>query len=387
MHTLFWLSFAYLGYTFVAFPLAVLLAAAWARSQQASGFGYGPPSVTVVFTFVPPGEPGGTSVEGIRERVRDIAVNGYEPRLLQAIGVSDGPMEGRAELERELVTATGLEVLLLEQRDRAGKTAAQNLAAKRASGEVLVFTDADTRFAFRAIEAISRPLGDPDVGCACGRLIYAGRSPESLYWSYETALKESEAALHSLMGANGALYAVRRRDYAELPPWALSDLVEPLYQLIDRRRTCWVPEAVAYEQTRRQTGDVFGRKRRITLRALGSLPLVLPIFNLKARPVATWLFVSHKLMRWFSWLPLAAIYFSSFALATDAFYARAAIVQLLFYMYSAGVYIAAPGATLPAYVVEVGAAQLVATLQWLFGRREVVWEPTGLSLGGRAAAR
>lgn len=387
MDTLFWLSAAWIVYAFVAYPALVLAMAAFARPKLASGWGYGRPKVTVTFTFVPPGEPGATALEGVRERVRDIAMNGFPAELLQIVAVSDGPLTGRDELQRELSADAKLEVLVLELTERAGKTAAQNLAVRSATGDVIVFTDADTRLAYRALEAIVRPLGDPDVGCSCGRLIYAGRSLESQYWNYETALKEAEAQLESLLGANGALYALRRRDFAELPPWALSDLVEPIYQLLNGRRTCWAPGAVAYEHTRDGLGDVFCRKRRITLRALGSVALVAPIFNLKRRPLAAWMFASHKLLRWFSWLPLMGLYFSSFVLATDPFHARAAILQLLFYMYGAGVYVSAPFSAVPAYAVEVAAAQLVATLQWVFGRREVVWEPTGVTAGGRLAAR
>ena len=55
---------------------------------------------------------------------------------------------------------------------------------------------------------------DPTVGVVVGRLVLVdpatGRNADGLYWKYETFLKRCEARLGALLGANGAIYAIRR---------------------------------------------------------------------------------------------------------------------------------------------------------------------------------
>ena len=318
----------------------------------------------------------------VRRRVTDVLACGYPAEGLQIVAVGDGVFAGASSLQAEFA-GEGVPVLVLTLSGRYGKTAAQNLAVRHASGEVLVFTDADTRFLPGALEAVVRPLLRPEVGCVSGRLTYEGTSMEGFYWRYEMALKQAEARLHSLIGANGALYALRRADYAELPEWALSDLVEPLYQLFEGRATVLAPDAVAVEAAALEPGEAFRRKRRITLRALGSLRLVMPAFDVIRRPMTASLFVAHKLLRWFSWVPALGLAVSSAALASQPLYGWAAAVQVAFYGYGAGSRFELPGATLPAYVVEVLAAQLAAGADWLAGRRQVTWPPSASVTPGR----
>lgn len=382
MEILFYVSLAWLAYAYVLFPALLVAVARLFVERHDTDWGYGLPRVTAVFALA--SSTGDPEARGhrIRQRVEDLRGNGYPLDRLQILAISDGPLPGRENLERDLrsprpLAGGGHDVSVAELPEPAGKTAAQNAAVKLATGEILVFTDADTRLRRGALAALVRPLADPEVGCASGRLEYVGSSMEAIYWAYESWLKWAENRLGSLLGANGALYAVRTRDYASLPSFALADLAEPLYQLCQGRRTVWVPAAVALEELPEAPArGTFARKRRIALRALSTLPLIAPVLNLKARPAVALLFLSHKVLRWFTWAPLIGLYFSAFVLSADPFFARVALAQLAFYFYGAGIYAGLPMAALPAYVTEVAAAQLVATGQWLAGRREPAWRPT-----------
>jgi hypothetical protein len=390
---LFWCSVGCLAGTYIVFP-AVLVAAAWLVRRAGNGEPPGSPladlpslpSLTVIFSFVAEGSgESGLDPEtaaSVRRRVADILACGYPRERLRIVAVGDGATAGVEGLQAEF-EAQGEPVLVLALAVRRGKTAAQNLAVRHAAGDVLVFTDADTRFLPGALEAVVRPLRHPDVGCVSGRLTYEGASMEGLYWRYEMALKQAESRLHSLIGANGALYALRRADYAELPDWALSDLVEPLYQLFEGRRTALALDAVAVEAVGLQPGEAFRRKRRITLRALGSLLLVMPALDVMRRPLTALLFVAHKLLRWFSWLPALGLAVSSAALSSQPPYGWAAAAQAAFYGYGAGARLGLPGAALPAYIVEVVVAQLAAGVDWVAGRRLVTWPPSSAAPSGR----
>ncbi len=384
---LFWICLACLLYTYALFPALVLLLGAASPGRNCMVWKGGGPTVSVIFTFVSDRESSLEVATHVRERIQDLRQNRYPGASLQIVGVSDGPFPELQALEKELGTESDTgEVVLIEMPDRPGKTASQNAAVKKTTGEVLIFTDADTRFEPGAIESLADALADPGVGVACGRLRYASAGMEAVYWAYEMTLKRAESRIYSLMGANGAIYALRRRDYAELPSWAQSDLVEPIYQLLNGRRTVLVDQAVAVESVAATGDSTFNRKRRITLRALGSLMLILPVLNIKTRPLTAWIFISHKLLRWFSWIPFLILYFLAFFFSREVLYARFGLALLAFCIYGLGVYCGMPGARLPAYIVEVATAQMVATLQWLFGRREIIWHPTGIPLRQRGRA-
>ncbi|MEI8123503.1 MAG: glycosyltransferase, partial [bacterium] len=102
----------------------------------------------------------------------------------------------------------------------------------------LLFTDANTIFEREAVRRLVARFSDPHVGGVCGKLVFvpSAASPgrnlttvrppsrgtdESTYWDLETRLKEAESRLDSCLGANGAIYAIRR----ELFPLAMPENV------------------------------------------------------------------------------------------------------------------------------------------------------------------
>ena len=91
-----------------------------------------------------------------------------------------------------------------------------------AAGEILLMSDANTRVEPDAARSLARWFLDPEVGVVVGRLVLVdpatGKNADGLYWRYETFLKTCEAKLGALLGANGAIYAIRRSLYEPIPP-------------------------------------------------------------------------------------------------------------------------------------------------------------------------
>jgi cellulose synthase/poly-beta-1,6-N-acetylglucosamine synthase-like glycosyltransferase len=79
---------------------------------------------------------------------------------------------------------------------------------------VILFTDANAAFDPGALARLLAPFGDPATGGVCGRLEFTDREgstvPENFYWRWEKKLKEAESMVDSCLGANGAIYAIRR---------------------------------------------------------------------------------------------------------------------------------------------------------------------------------
>ncbi len=108
-----------------------------------------------------------------------------------------------------------------------GKAVAINLALEHAGGEMVVFTDARQRFAPDALARLAENFADPQVGSASGELVFTQSSRSTisvgLYWKYEVWLRMQESAAGSMLGATGAIYAIRRELFRPLPPGTILD--------------------------------------------------------------------------------------------------------------------------------------------------------------------
>lgn len=185
---------------------------------------------------------------------------------------------------------------------RTGKTGVQNQVAKRATGEILVFSDANALYKPDAIGKLVRNFSDPDVGGVCGQLDYlvdaegAGNS-ESLYWRYEKFIKRRESELSSVVGANGSIYAVRRSDYVQLDDDMISDFVEPLALVRSGKRVVYEAEAVSIEAASTSYGAEYRRKVRILTRSIRGLLRMRQLLNPLRFGIFAVQLIMHKLLR------------------------------------------------------------------------------------------
>ena len=314
--TLFLLCATFLLYTYLFFPIVLFLLSLFKKSSPLPK-DKDEPMVSAIFSYV------NEDLDTVTERIECLLDNGYEKLevLVVADGKSNIPLTNLRDKYKELP------VTILESLEHRGKTAAQNLAAKEAQGEILLFTDANTKFSKGAVKQLVCTLSKDDVGCAVGQLTYQGRGAEASYWSIENWLKILESRFYSILGANGAIYALRRCHYIELPPFALSDFVEPiLILLFHDKKTVFVPRALAFEDVPRGYGTTFTRKGRIVLRALKSLPLIVPALNPLRNVRLAYLVWSHKILRWSSAFLVLGLLLGAWLLPT--------IPQTFFYFFA-----------------------------------------------------
>lgn len=210
--------------------------------------------------------------------------------------------DGSTDRTNEIVQRFAAQGVVLDSFGRTGKTGMQNQMARRARGEILVFSDANADYRPDAIRKLVRNFADPAIGAVCGQLNYttqgegAGAS-EDLYWRYEKFMKQRESDISSIIGANGSIYAVRKSDYVELDPGTISDLVEPLAIVRAGKRVVYEPEAVSIEEGSTKYATEFRRKVRITTRAIGGLLSMSALFNPFRYGVFSLQIFLHKLMR------------------------------------------------------------------------------------------
>lgn len=188
---------------------------------------------------------------------------------------------------------------------RLGKTYGMNLLVEHATAEVVVFSDANVLLAENAMDALADAFRDDRTGCVCGHLLYV--NPEgsptsavgSIYWRLEEWIKERESGAGAVMGADGSLFAVRRRLHRSVPANLIDDMFLSLSVLCDGYRVVRAKDAIAYEESVTAPIEEFRRKVRIACQAFNVHRELWP--RLRTLPASVlYMYISHKLLRWLS---------------------------------------------------------------------------------------
>jgi cellulose synthase/poly-beta-1,6-N-acetylglucosamine synthase-like glycosyltransferase len=365
--SIFWISLAGVAYVYVGYPLLLM---AWrGLARRPVGKRGWEPTVSLVICMQ-------NEAGNVLPKMRNCRELDYPSDKLQVIVSLDAPTDSTYELLRDSARR-GVEIVSTPV--RRGKAAAVNRGVAAATGEILVFGDASQRLEPDAVRELVANFADERVGAASGALILLdehgreSRDGAGAYWRYEKALRAMESEIHSVPGATGAIYAVRRRLFAPLPAGTiLDDVVVPMRIVLEGHRAVFDPAARAYDAVSDNAECEYRRKRR-TLTGNYQLLAEMPALLLWWRNPVFVQFISHKVGRLLVPYALAALFVSNLFLMSGAY--RAAFgVQILFYG------LAAAGAGLPCRFVLMNWAVLVGLFQFARGTTGV-WDPSRRSLG------
>jgi cellulose synthase/poly-beta-1,6-N-acetylglucosamine synthase-like glycosyltransferase len=245
-----------------------------------------------------------------------LALKAKEPDLQVLIYV-DAASDRTAELLQPYAKDFEIHVA----KERRGKTHGMNLLVARATGSLLVFTDANVMIDPGCLDALREDFAAPEVGCVCGNMVHTNSadsvtaSTGSLYWRLEEHVKLLEQRTGSVMGAHGALFALRRSLHSPPPDHIIDDMYVSFMVLIQGYRIVQSTAARAYEATASRTSEEFRRKSRIACQAFNVHRLLWPRISRLDR-LTVYKYFSHKFLRWVS------IYF----LASASLFALAALI-------------------------------------------------------------
>jgi poly-beta-1,6-N-acetyl-D-glucosamine synthase len=261
----------------------------------------------------------------------------YPANRMETIVVSDGSNDITGDILSAAAAGPGFRILLNPQ--HRGKSAGLNDAVHAARGEILVFSDVRQKIEPDAIKLLMENFADSDVGCASGQLMLgdpdAGEPAKGmgLYWKYEKWIRQLESSAGSVIGSTGAIYAMRRDLFVDLPQGTiLDDVYLPMNVLRQGARVIFDPRACAWDVHNMGGEKEFRRKVR-TLSGNYQLLQLAPWLLGKSNP-ARFQFVSHKLLRLVVPLFLATTLVTAFFLP-GAIYRIALALQLAFYASSA----------------------------------------------------
>jgi cellulose synthase/poly-beta-1,6-N-acetylglucosamine synthase-like glycosyltransferase len=240
----------------------------------------------------------------ILARVRNVLDCEYDPARLQVLVASDGSTDATESIVKGI---SDPRVNLFSPPGRGGKSATQNSALAAATGEIIVFTDAGTRFAEGFLRAIAEPFASPSVGGVDGHLLFVQadsnltlRQAQGYYWRQELRLRELESALGTLAVASGACLAVRSDVIRPLPATVGEDCVVPLDVVRAGLRMVHASTAIAYDHMESNPRTEFRARVRMTVRNWQGTWLYPELLNPFLNPKLAWTLWSHKLLRWLS---------------------------------------------------------------------------------------
>ena len=309
------LSLALLVYAWLLFPAIIQMAARRGASEgPRPPDSVKPPKVDIVIAAH-------NEADHIADRVRNILALDYpQDRIRVLIGV-DGSDDDTAACARSVADAHDhihVEDFLV----RRGKVPVLKDLVAQCEASLIVFSDANTMFKKDALNHLLRPMqASPSLGGVCGRLVLGREdvhetdrdTEEGFYWGWETDLKVSESRLDSCLGANGAIFVIRRELFwDDIPENTLvDDFVIGMKVREQGARFIFEPKAVAFEALP-ELKDEWARRVRIGAGDFQALRFCSRCLH----PSFGWFalsFWSHKVLRWVT--PLLGIVATLCALA------------------------------------------------------------------------
>jgi glycosyltransferase involved in cell wall biosynthesis len=367
-------------YSYVAYPLLLMLVAALRRNRAPSAPFTEWPSISIVLPVY-------NEEAVIGRRLENLLGLDYPADRRQIVVVSDASTDGTVETVSEFADR-GVELLRLPR--RRGKTAAENAARSLLTGDIIVHTDASVHAERGGLKRLIARFADPAVGVASSHNVSVARMDdhanyaESWYVGYDMWVRDLETRFAGIVGAAGCFYAER----ASITRGALPDDLSPDFaaSLVAREqgfRTVSVRSAVCLVPRIPSLRREYRRKVRTITRGWHTLYWKRRLLNPFRYGAFSWILASHKVCRWLiphvGVLGLAALA----GLSETVLWARWGLG-----LGACGALCAAVAwwwpedrrlpklIAVPAYLVIGNVAALHASICAARGERAPIWEPT-----------
>ncbi len=377
---IFWACALALLYTYIGYPLFLAIFSQGASAEAPSSASL--PKVSVIVAAY-------NEEECIARKIGNTLDQNYPAGLLECIVISDGSTDRTAEVARSISDSR---LTVLAQRSRQGKCLALNRGVKDASGEILVFTDANATLEPGAVWFLARHFPDPRIGLVSGKGVITERREGNVhvvtnkYLEYEQFIREGENRFGYIAWADGALYAMRKVLFRELKPQHANDFLHPIQTVLAGYKAVFEPAAIFREPASNTSAGEFWRQVRMIGQGIYIFLTEAPKLLAKGHLVVLWQLSSHRMLRWMgSVFLLGALLSNGYLADHSALYQALLAGQIVFYT------VALLGGlaegfgwrlqlfTLPYYFCLVNFAGMVAFFRVLSGSVQATWTPVRLS--------
>jgi cellulose synthase/poly-beta-1,6-N-acetylglucosamine synthase-like glycosyltransferase len=309
----------------------------------------------------------------------------YPKEKMEVVVASDGSDDGTVTIAGEFADR-GVRAVAFPT--RLGKQEMLNRLVPKATGEIIVATDANTLLEPDSLRKLLRHFCNPKVAGATGRrvcIIQKQSVPsvgEGLYWRYESWIKASESRLHSCLGAHGQLYAIRKAVFPHVEKVG-EDFFIPMKVIASTgQRIVYEPEAVAAIPAAANLSIEFERKTRAHVSFLLTLPTIRELLVPWRSPV-WWQLISHHVLRMVAAPALVlALACSAILAPVNRFYLTIFVAEAAFILLAAGGAILATYGRrpkllyVPFYFIFTNAALGLAWLRWPASKYDFAWQRT-----------
>jgi len=383
MIIIFWISIFLIVYTFVGYGF-VLFILVKIKSLFVKPFVFSDefplPSVTVMVAAY-------NEEDMIEQKIENTLLLNYPKDKIQLIFITDGS----SDRTQEIISGFN-EVTLLHEDARSGKMAAIKRAIPYITGEITVFTDANTFLNAEAINELVKHYQNPKVGAVAGeKRIFveasadASSAGEGFYWKYESKLKKWDYALYSNVGAAGELFSIRTALYQPVESDTIIDDHMIAMRIAEKGSIiAYAPEAYAMETASADVKEELKRKIRIAAGGIQSILRLKKAANPFHNPVFTFQYISHRVLRWtITPFLLFLVFILNGLIAVETqvtFYQVLFVLQVMFYGLSlTGFYfeqrnIRVKALFIPYYFCVMNYAVLAGIIRYYKKNQSAAWE-------------
>lgn len=367
MKFLFIISLSLLIYTYIGYPVvSCLLAAIMRRDVKKEDY---QPSVSMIVAAY-------NEEKVIADKIENCKGLNYPGDFNVLIG-SDCSTDRTDEIVKQHESTF---VRLVRLPERGGKTALQNFVAPKATGEIIVFSDATSLYDKNAITLLVRNFADKSIGCVGGRLVFRGKNTsllksKNIIENFDQFLKQNESRIHSIFGVDGCIYAIRKKLLIQIDSSLTSDFVMPLQIVKQGYRSVFEPEATCYEDVENTGKGEFLRKIRTVRAGIFGFFNTVELIDLFCSPLFAFGLISHKLLRWLSPYFLIALFMSNMFLMGTFTYNLLFLMQVLFYL-AAYLFRASKQKIfrIPTHFCMLNLAAVCGWYEFLKGRNSETWD-------------
>ena len=280
---LFLTVYSYLIYPPVLFSFSVIKKNLWDRKKIY-------PTVSIIISAY-------NEEAVIKEKIQNSLALDYPKDLLEIIVSSDGSTDQTDKIVSEIKDSR----IVLRSFSRLGKTACLNKVVPNAKGDIILFTDANSMFPADLLLKIASNFNDLTIGLVTGWTKYRSREESvettGIYSKLEQKTKYWESMVSSCVGADGAVFAMKKSLYQPLKDNDINDFIIPLNVIRQGKRVVLDPEVFCFEEPSQGDKKAHSRQIRISTRTFGAIRRNLDFVNMAKFGSFAFFFLSHKVIR------------------------------------------------------------------------------------------
>ena len=335
LKTIWWIALFIVFWAMIGYPVSLIILKKILRKQNKKDYSYEP---TVAIMVVAHNEE-----KVIEDKLENLLETDYPSDKIEFLIASDFSTDATDYIVEKFIAAhPDRNIRIHKSVNHLGKTNAQNETQELCNSDILVMTDANSMFEPNAVRELVATFTDPSISYVSGQLRYKNTkdnntaNSEGFYWKLDLMCRKIESQIQTITAGNGAIYAVRNKDYIRIAPIECHDSSFPVLYALQKRRALYNAEAIAYEKAGEVNEDEFKRKVRMNRMILTGILPDIRILNFFEYRWFSYFYLGHRTCRYLLWLMHLVLLLANIPLAfISPLWCCTLFFQLAFYLIAA----------------------------------------------------